>query len=136
MDKKPLIGILICTLILCSTFPLVIGSNHDKINEKPSNIIGFQFQFLRGKIEYLGESVVNNNTCYNITNYNLTFIEINYWFSSGFDSWSDSMIGDTPFLIPKDLFAHGFVKNKSLFLWNFKILTDYVNEMDPKPGTP
>jgi len=135
MDKKPLIGIFIYMLVLFSTFPTVIGLNHDKNIDKPSNIIGFQFQFLRGKIEYLGESVVYNTTCYNITNYNLTFTEINFWFSSGFDSWSDTLVGNTRYLIPKDLFSHGFVHNNFLFLWNFEILTDYDNEKNPNTRT-
>jgi hypothetical protein len=128
MDKKPLIGIFIFMLFLFSTFPAVIGGNHDNNIEKSSYIIGFRFQFLQGKIEYLGESVVYNTTCYNITNFNLKFTEINFWFGSGFDSWSDTLVGDTPYLIPKDLFSHGFVHNNFLFLWSFKILTDYDTE--------
>jgi len=126
--KNKIVGIFICMLFLFSALPIVTGANiknnkqESLLMKKDANhtSIGFDFMILYGKIVFNGEVVKDNLTYYNITPVSLKQIEFMWVPGNGFGDGS-MKITQNPFMFPKNLLRHGYVRNDSVFLWGFNI---------------
>ena len=120
---KKIVGICICILFLFSTYPVVIGANHNKkieeslltVNDDANVFPGFEFSLLYGIIALERETP----SSYIIKPIFVREKVFGYDIGSGFYGWMGTYINTELASIPKDYYNHGFVHNIFMFIWGF-----------------